>query len=333
MKISFTGAPEYMDRNVGYGEASNHIFNSFNNLGIECLVKSKEPNIGISFIQPLQYTFAKDQYKIGYTPWESTELLWGWDNVINNVIDELWTTSEWNREIFSKHTDKPIFVYEHGVDDSWIPKKREFNKSRPFRFLHVGEPASRKDAQMVVDAFVSLYGDDPRYELIIKCSRLNTTRIFDKDTGMVKGSPDANYKNIKIIESSLTVEQMHGLYDLCDVFVYPSWGEGFGFNPLQAMASGMPTICTSGWAQYKKYITMPLDSVWAESPWAELHPGLLLKPNYAQLKYFMQDVVSDFDHYAAIAYQNSFLIHKDYNWNKVSKPAVERLKKIQSDHF
>jgi glycosyltransferase involved in cell wall biosynthesis len=333
MKISFTGAPEYMDRNVGYGEASNHILNSFKDLGVECLIKSKEPNIGISFIQPLQYTFAKNQYKIGYTPWESTELLWGWDNVINNVIDELWTTSEWNKEIFSKHTDKPIFVYEHGVDDSWIPKKREFNKSRPFRFLHVGEPASRKDAQMVVDAFVNLYGNNPEYELIIKCSRLNTTRVFDKDTGIIKGSPDAHYKNIKIIESSLSVEQMHGLYDLCDVFVYPSWGEGFGFNPLQAMASGMPTICTAGWAQYKKYITMPLDSVWTESPWSELHPGLLLKPDYAQLKHFMKDVVSDFDHYAAIAYQNSFLIHKDYNWNKVSKPAVERLKKIQFDHF
>ena len=26
MQVSFTGAPEYMDRSVGYGEASNHIY-------------------------------------------------------------------------------------------------------------------------------------------------------------------------------------------------------------------------------------------------------------------------------------------------------------------
>lgn len=333
MQVSFTGAPEYMDRSVGYGEASNHIFNSFKKLGIECLVKSREPNIGISFIQPTAYTFAKDQYKIGYTPWESTELLWGWATPLNQVIDELWTTSEWNAEIFSKHTNKPIFVYEHGIDDSWIPKKRELQKSRPFRFLHVGEPSYRKDAQMVVDAFIGLYGDDPNYELILKCGRINTTRVYDPNTGEITGSPNAFYKNIQIIESELSVEQMNGLYDLCDAFVYPSWGEGFGFNPLQSMAKGIPTICTSGWATYARYITLPLDSKWWKSPWQTIHPGLMLKPDYSQLKEHMKDVVKNYDNYSELAYKNSFLVHKDYNWEKVSKPAVERLKKIQKDHF
>jgi glycosyltransferase involved in cell wall biosynthesis len=332
MKVSFTGAPEYMDRNVGYGEASRHIIDSFENLGVECLIKDRSADIGISFIQPTNYTFAKDQYKIGYTPWESTELLFGWDNVLDNVIDELWTTSQWCADIFAKHTDKPIFVYEHGIQDSWIPKKRNLNQSRPFRFLHIGEPSFRKDAQSVVDAFVSLFGNDPNYELILKCSRLNTTRIVDK-SGQVIGSPSSIYSNIKIIESMITTEQINGLYDSVDVFVYPSWGEGFGFNPLQAMAKGIPTICTGGWATYERYITMPLDSTWTQSPWEETHPGLLLKPSYAQLKFFMQDVTKNYDSYSDLAYKNAFLVHKDYNWSKVSKPAVERLKKIQSDHF
>ena len=332
MKVSFTGAPEWMDRNVGYGEASNHIFNSFKNLGVKCLIRSKEAGIGISFIQPTEYTFGTKQYKIGYTPWESTEFLPGWQKVIDNVIDELWTTSEWSAEIFKKHTNKPVFVYEHGIEDTWIPKKREINKSRPFRFLHIGEPASRKDAQMVVDAFVNVFGKNLNYELILKCSNINTTRIFDPKTGHVKGSPDALYPNIKIIESMLSVEQMNGLYDLCDVLVYPSWGEGFGFIPLQAMASGIPTICTEGWAAYSKYITMPLSSMWWPSPWPTTHPGLMLKPNYADLKYFMEDVVKEYDYYSKVAYKNSFLIHKDYSWDKVSKQAVERLKKIQKAH-
>jgi glycosyltransferase involved in cell wall biosynthesis len=333
MKISFTGAPEWMDRNVGYGEASTHIINTFEDMGIECLIKSRDPKIGISFIQPDQYRFGKNQYKIGYTPWESTDIFPSWKKPLNDLIDELWTTSPWCAEIFKKHTDKPVFVYEHGVQDNWIPKKREINPSRPFRFLHIGEPAFRKDAQMVVDAFVSLYGNNPNYELILKCSNLNTTRIFDKKDGHVKGSPSTFYPNIKIIESFLSVEQMDGLYDLCDVFVYPSWGEGFGFNPLQAMAKGIPTICTEGWATYAKYITMPLNSKWWKSPWPTTHPGLLLKPNYNELKYFMEDVVTDYEYYSAVSYNNAFLIHKDYNWKKVSKPAVERLKKIEKEYF
>jgi glycosyltransferase involved in cell wall biosynthesis len=329
MKVSFTGAPEYMDRNVGYGEASFNIFNSLNKLGIECKVKSKDAPIGISFTFPDKYTFSNNQYKIGYTPWESTSVFNTWKEPLNNVIDELWTTSNWCAEMFSKHTNKPIFVYEHGVLDNWIPKKRELNSSRPFRFLHIGEPSFRKDGQMVVDAFINLFGDDPNYELILKCSNMNTTRIYDKDTGNVKGSPPAFYKNIRIIESYLSVEQVDGLYDLCDVVVYPSWGEGFGFIPLQGMAKGIPTICTGVWATYERYITMPIDSVLTDSPWPIVHPGQMFKPDYSQLKFYMKDVVENYDKYSDLAYKNSFLVHKDYNWDKVSKPAVDRLKQIQ----
>lgn len=333
VKISLTGAPEYSDRYVGYGEASYHIMRQFEYQGIQCSIGDPRTKIGIAFIQPDKYLFPKHQYKIGYTPWESTELMPGWKESIDNNIDELWTTSQWCKEMFAKHTDKPIFVYNHGVLDTWIPKKRSFNKSRPFRFLHIGEPSFRKDGQMVVDAFVALYGNNPKYELVLKCSRMNTTRIFDKDSGEVIGSPDSKYKNIKIIESMLSVEQMDGLYDLCDVFVYPSWGEGFGFNPLQAMAKGIPTICTEAWAEYDNYITMPLDSKLAISPWPATHPGLMYKPNYAELKFYMKDAVEDYESYSNIAYRNSFLIHRDYNWKKVSKPAVERLKEIQKRHF
>jgi len=333
MKVSFTGAPEYMDRKVGYGEASYHIFEELGKQGIECLVKSKEANIGISFVQPSSYLFGENQYKIGYTPWESTELMQGWASVMNTVPDEIWATSEWVADIYSKHTNKPIFVYEHGIEENWIPKKRELNPDRPFRFLHVGEPASRKDAQMVVDAFVSLFGNNPKYELVLKCSNINTTRIFNPKTGEVSGSPDAAYSNIKIIESFLSVEQMNGLYSLCDVFVYPSWGEGFGFNPLQGMAQGMPAICTAGWASYKDFITMPLDSEWAPSPWPSTHPGMMLKPEYSQLKEYMKTCVENYEKLCNIAYKNSLLIHERYNWEAVTKPAVQRLKKIQKSNF
>lgn len=332
MKVSFTGAPEYLDRRVGYGEASYHILNAFKELGVETSMRDRSAKIGISFTQPVNYIFGKDQYRIGYTPWESTELMYGWDNALEN-INELWTTSQWCADIFAKHTNKPIFVYEHGVLDIWVPTKRILNKSRPFRFLHIGEPANRKDAQSVVNAFTNLFGDDPNYELILKCSRMNTTRIIDKKTGDVIGSPSTVYSNIKIIEGMLTTEQINGLYDSVDAFVYPSWGEGFGFNPLQAMAKGIPTICTGSWAAYERYITMPLESSWQESPWQETHPGLMLKPDYAQLKFYMEDVVKNYNTYSDIAYKNAFLIHEDYNWNKVSKPAVERLEKIKSDHF
>lgn len=328
IKVSFTGAPEYMDRNVGFGEASFHMFNELQKNDIECLIGDPSTKISISFITPDQYMFGKKQYKIGYSPWESTGIKPTWINGLKQ-IDELWVPSEWNAELFKQYTNKPIMVYKHGIQDDWVPKKRSVDTSRPFRFLHIGEPAFRKGGQMTVDAFTDVFGNDKNYELILKCTRMNTARAFDKRTGRVLGSPDAHYKNIKVIEAMLSKEQMNGLYDLCDAFVYPSMGEGFGFNPLQAMAKGMPTICTSEWATYKDYITMPLDSTLIESPWQEIHPGALFKPNYNQLRDYMKDVAENYETYSDIAYKNAFLIHKEYNWEKVTKPAVKRIKEIQ----
>jgi glycosyltransferase involved in cell wall biosynthesis len=328
LKVSWTGAPEFMDRNVGYGEASYHIFKELEKQGIECLVGSPKAKIGISFIFPNNYKFGKHQYKIGYTPWESTGIFESWEKPLKLDIDELWTTSPWCGEMFKSHTDKPVFVYEHGIEDEWIPLKRKINSERPFRFLHIGEPAFRKDAQIVVNAFIELFGNDPNYELILKCSKINTTAVFDPSSGSVKGSPSAFYSNIKTIESFLSVEQMNGLYDLCDVFVYPSWGEGFGFNPLQSMAKGIPTICTEAWASYAKYITAPLNSEKVSTHWPTTHPGEMYRPNYDQLLFYMKDVVDNYKKYSDLAYKNSYLIHKDYNWEKVTNPAVSRLKEI-----
>ena len=320
-----------MDRNVGYGEASYHIFEEFKKNDIECLIGSPQAKIGISFVQPDQYAFGRKQYRIGYTPWESTGIFESWAKPLQSGIDELWTTSPWCGEMFKEHTDKPIFVYQHGVEDDWIPLKRTISPERPFRFLHVGEPAYRKDAQMVVRAFVQLFGNNPNYELILKCSNINTTTIQDPTNGKINGSPGAFYPNIKTIESFISNEQMNGLYDLCDAFVYPSWGEGFGFNPLQAMAKGLPTICTSAWASYARYITAPLNSERASSHWPTIHPGDMYRPNYEQLVHYMKDLTENYETYSELAYKNSFLVHKDYSWEKVTKPAILRLEEISKN--
>src|SRR4029450_4204752 len=33
-----------------------------------------------------------------------------------------------------------------------------------------------------------------------------------------------------------------GLYNLADVFLFPSWDEGFGYPPIEAMACGAPVV-------------------------------------------------------------------------------------------
>ena len=44
---------------------------------------------------------------------------------------------------------------------------------------------------------------------------------------------------------SVPHEELPVVYNLADLFVYPSWFEGFGLPPLEAMACGTPVICSS----------------------------------------------------------------------------------------
>ena len=330
--VSFTTAAENMKKMVqgyhdimGYGHASYEIINSFERAGISCEIDENKCPIGISMGFPTDYKFYPNQYKIGYTAWESTELKPGWLEKMLSV-DELWATSHWTADIFKETTGREdVFVYSHGITSDWKPVKRQ--NSGVFRFLHVGEPQIRKNGQLVVDAFSELFGNDPNFQLILKVSSINTTRAF-ADDGSIIGSPDSRYSNIVIIDDYLSHNQMIELYHKSNAVVYPTMGEGFGFMPLQALATGMPCISTYEWADYKKYITNPVKAKLSDSEYPMLHPGKIYHVEVEEVKKVMTDLVNNYDHYSKIAYKNSFKVHMDYDWDHVTKNTSERIKKI-----
>jgi len=333
MKISFTGdAMRYMDHNTGYGQASEMIFRSFKKLNIDCGFELEGADIEISFSVPHEhYWIEKDSYKIAYTAWESTDLN-KFSKSLMNQADEIWGTSQWVQNVFSYiFPDKPTFYYKHGIDERFKPIKRK-GKNTPFTFLHIGEPSSRKDGQMVAEAFIDLFGNNPDYRLVMKASRINTVKVREPLNGYLV-SPPVHYKNVTLINESLTNEQLVGLYNLCDVFVYPTWGEGFGFQPLEALSMGMPVISTAEWADYKKYIPYQVDSIISPNPWSEIHPGFMLKPIKESLKEQMLKCVETYDDVIKDTFKNSFKIHEEYDWLEVTKPAVERLEYIYSQKY
>lgn len=333
MKVYLTGAFEYRDFRFGFGNAAYHAYRSLKDLGINVICKDPddespvEADIEICFTQPDKYKFYSNGYKIGYTPWESTGFISSWWPKFSEC-HEIWTTSTFNKELFKNNLgEKPIHVYTHGIDHNYKPKKRKRDPDKPFTFLFIGEPYARKDGHLVTRTFIDLYGNNPDYRLIIKCTVENTIKVYDA-SGRVFGSPGSLYDNIIVITDMYDAQEMIQLYDMADVFVYPSWGEGFGFNPLQAMAMGIPTITTYKWSEYAKYITVPIESDWAPSPWPEIHPGSMLKPDDKHFKEAMRVAPVKFDDWSERAFKNSFKIHEDFDWMAVTKPTALHLKKI-----
>lgn len=327
MQISFTGAPEHMSIGVGFGNASWWIFESFKQHNLNPMQNHPTAQIGVSFCPPNEYRFGgREQYKIGYTPWESSDFLPGWIDKLNEC-DEVWTTSTWNKGIFENNLQREVFVFPHGIDHRFSPKRRKYIQHQPFTFLFIGEPFNRKDGQLVYDTFTKLFGNDDRYKLIIKCTPMPDSEPSIINT--VQGSyGEPYYKNVVFVKKMLSVEDLVELYSSTHCFLYPSWGEGFGFNPLQALAMGIPTICVSGWAEYAKFITLPVESTWARSPWQSIHPGYQLKPDAEQFASHMLDVVQNYDKYATSTFKNSFKIHEEYDWMAISEPAAKKIKNI-----
>jgi glycosyltransferase involved in cell wall biosynthesis len=238
-----------------------------------------------------------------------------------NLADEVWTTSEIIRRWYTAAGVKNVKVYPHGIDPQWTPKKR--NVYTKMKFLHMGEPAPRKGGQMAVDAFRAAFGDSSDVELTVKAHRLNNTRRIVN--GRIVGKVD-EYSNVRLITTELPEDILVSFFKEHHVMVYPSWGEGFGLIPFQAIATGMPTICTEKWAQYKSYLgPLGLDSTLTDSPWPGVHPGKMLKPDFDDLVDKYRYAYDHFDELSSYFYVQAPKLHEEYNWEKLTEQAFAHL--------
>lgn len=325
MKISFSTIPGNLIRTIGYGYAGYNMVCALQRLGHQVPFQDPSAKVQIHFSQPEYFDFHPGQYKIGYTPWESTGMPEGWVDTFNTV-DELWTPSpliaQWYEDAGVK---TGIKVYEHGVDKIWSPRRRR--PERKIRFLHMGEPAPRKGGEMAFRAFRDAFGSRDDVHLTIKSNGASTVRYKDKSGSIIALPTDFN--NVSVITQVLDEPLLVNLFHEHDAFVYPGWGEGFGLIPIQAMATGMPTICTEAWAPYARFILpeLRLGSQLVDSPWPFMHPGQMFKPSYDELVDMYRYTADNFNRLAGNAYRESFNIHQDYDWDRLTEDAFAHIVK------
>lgn len=316
MDISHNSRFERVRDTDGYGYATDRILNSLQRLGHT--VKTNNPNlpVGMWFDQPQHWVWRGDiQYRIGYHPWESTLLMPDWPGRMSSC-NEIWTPSpliaQWYQEY--NNIKLPIYVYEHGIDPVWEVKPRKVTDT--LRFLHVGGEALRKNIAETIKAFRAAFPGDEDVELLCKTG----TRGFNINNPSNK---------VQSLHGPVPFNELQDLHYDRHVFVYPSWGEGFGFNPFQAMATGMPTIMTADWAPYKRFVNpnLAVQTSFVDSPWQGTHPGKMFKPDFDDLVDRYRWVYNNYDQAHDFAQSQAPLIHQEYNWDTVTKTTFEALEK------
>ena len=236
---------EYFDNkasdNINYDEVD--ILVGWSGFSRKCFIKAKKFNCikilerGSSHIK-FQHKILTDEYKsLGIKPNVPSSKMIKKEIEEYDLADFICVPSEYVKETFIKYGIKKdkIIKIPYGVDLKEFclveSKKRKDNK---FRIISTGSISVRKGSHYLLEAFKEL--SLPNLELIFVGS-------FDPDFKKII-KRYSNIKNIKFIKKQKQ-ELLKKFYNDSDLFVLCSVEEGLAMVQAQAMACGLPVICTT----------------------------------------------------------------------------------------
>lgn len=139
--------------------------------------------------------------------------------------------------------EKKLSVIHPWIDEGFLEKANRAVEDEPRAvegdyLLFVGNRFVHKNLGTLVRALRLLTTDYPRLRLVVAGARMRKVDDVDiavKDLGMGE----------KVIEMENPPDSIvRNLYRHAKAFVFPSLVEGFGIPPLEAMAYGVPVVCS-----------------------------------------------------------------------------------------
>jgi len=164
--------------------------------------------------------------------------------VLANLSNSIITVSENEKKRLIEYGyKKKIDVIYHGVNKIFRPKRffnsiyleeiKKIYKLPEKYLLYVGRLNVRKNILNLLKA-IKFLDIDQKLVIVGKAD----WKIFDYN----KMIDEMKIRDKIIFTGGVPNEELAAVYSLADVFVFPSFAEGFGLPPLEAMASGIPVV-------------------------------------------------------------------------------------------
>ena len=171
-------------------------------------------------------------------------------SIIENC-DGIITVSEFSKRDILKFfpiDERKIFVTPLAADKKYMPLDKvpcknflakAYNITAPF-ILYLGGFSERKNVASAITAFSKVYKElSKNYNLVI------VGDYKDPSQKLVKLTQELKIESHVIFTGFVPEDHLPVFYNCCDTFIYPSFYEGFGLPPLEAMSCGTPVIASS----------------------------------------------------------------------------------------
>ncbi len=148
------------------------------------------------------------------------------------LADIVLAPSTFVADTIHRFIDKRVFVTPFGIDtDRWRPGPEQQTADRPLRVLFVGHISIRKGAPVLFEAW--------RRAALGKESRLEMVGSWHLSEASKQRLPSG-------VEwlGHRTVDELRQHYHRADLFVFPSFFEGFSLAIGEALGSGLPVLVT-----------------------------------------------------------------------------------------
>ncbi len=255
----------------------------------------------------------------------------------DKILADSYSTKEDLIKIYKVNPEKTRVVYL-GISEDFKPIKdnpqleivrKKYNLPENF-ILYFGTIEPRKNLISIIRAFDILKGKFSRIDSGTAWGSIDRSvqgegkNIFADlnlviagargwlDKEIFKAVENSRYKKDIIFPGLISDKDKPFLYNLAEVFVYPSFFEGFGFPPLEAMACGVPTIVSN---------TSSLPEIVGKG-------AMMIDPyNIDELSYAIKKVLEVRELREKLK-QMGFEQVKKFNWDKTAKEVLDIFKQL-----
>lgn len=313
---------------LGYGTFGTNLAKGFTDIGFDLWTPAKGDftkeiprdysNVVWASVPSYAHGGWAGQHASLFSMWESTRLPEPMRCRLHN-FDTVMVPNDQNAELFGRYHANVVKVPLGYDADVWTYSRRD-PPDEQFRILFCGAGAAeqtRKGPDLAIAAFKAAFPKwaemSPSPRLVIKCLL----------------HPPRAEPFMEIHEGQWPVEQLVDLYRTCHAMLLPSRGEGWGYHPQQAVATGIPAVISEipGHTEYcwvPGFATSPTKL--AKAP-AFLHgeAGWWWEAEIDPMVDALRDIYANYDAWAEAAWAGGEIMRNRFTHRHMAEGVVDAL--------